>query len=375
MSRRPSRAAVIAIAAAVRLLPDARRDRYREEWLADLAGADSAGVSRAQVIAGALRSAAVVPRTPETFGVSARGLARRRLRWASAFVVAASVMMLGAFLVLPALGEGLGRVAGAVLVALIAACASAGTCWAAFAVHGALAGRRPGLRWASTIGVVVAVPLAVASAMAMLLPMSIIGFIGGPVVAALAVGLPIGAEAGLRRTTPGLPARFGTRATASVGAAAVFSAAVVGVAHVLVVNPMAKLPGLSLDEIYRQMAARGESPLGAAAPVVVWGLGWVLLALVFLATALVGDRGLLRNLDARRIARATLVALACIGFTQWIAGFGMGMSIADVFFTDGTAASSIGSVLVVVGTTAGVIAALRALPPGSGTVPAPRARA
>jgi hypothetical protein len=43
---------------AVTLLPRARRDARREEWLADLAGAEEVGIPRAQVVWGAFRAAA-----------------------------------------------------------------------------------------------------------------------------------------------------------------------------------------------------------------------------------------------------------------------------------------------------------------------------
>lgn len=45
------------IHAAATLLPRPRRDARREEWLADLAGADELGMSRAAVVGGALRAA------------------------------------------------------------------------------------------------------------------------------------------------------------------------------------------------------------------------------------------------------------------------------------------------------------------------------
>lgn len=51
---RPS-TALVRVAAA--FLPRGRRDARREEWLADLEGADSLGISRAQVAFGALRAA------------------------------------------------------------------------------------------------------------------------------------------------------------------------------------------------------------------------------------------------------------------------------------------------------------------------------
>ncbi|BDZ55875.1 hypothetical protein GCM10025870_29480 [Agromyces marinus] len=87
-----------------------------------------------------------------------------------------------------------------------------------------------------------------------------------------------------------------------------------------------------------------------------------MLALVFVAVALAGRRGVLVRLDARRIARTALVAVAGVGLSVWVAGFGMGISIADAFMTSGGDAAGTGALLAVVWVAAGIAAAVRLIP-------------
>lgn len=153
--------------------------------------------------------------------------------------------------------------------------------------------------------------------------------------------------------------------TALVGTLVVLGEAALAVAHILVWNPSAKVPGLTVPEIYAQMAARSEPAGDAVIWAVVWGATWVPLGLLFLATAIFGNRGPLRRLDARRVARAALVALIGIGFTQRVAGFSMGMSVADAFAVSGGDSALSGLLLTAAATVAGAIVALRVLPPAS----------
>lgn len=357
-----------ALAAAVRLLPDGRRERYREEWSADLRDAPVAGVSSAQLVAGAFGVVLRTPRSPEAFGLTPRALAGRRLRWSVAWIAAAATLALGSMFTRPFMDGGSFGDARSALLAVIALAGGAGLVWLAAAVHGMLAARTAGLRWAATLGVVVfAVPALAVASVAVMPMMMLGGLLAGVATFVFAWALP--ADPDRRRTWPGLPARLGTRATALVGALVVFGGAALAVVHILVWNPSSKVPGLSIPEIYAQMAARGE-PAGLAVTwAIVWGANWVPLGLLFLATAVFGNRGVLRRLDARRIARATLVALIGIGFTQWVAGFSMGMSVADAFAVSGGDAALSGLLLTAAATAAGVIVALRVLPPTSAARP------
>ncbi|MBM7831398.1 hypothetical protein JOE59_002103 [Agromyces cerinus] len=354
------------LAVAVRLLPDARRERYREEWAADLRDAPAAGVSTAQLVAGAFGVVLRAPRSPEAFGVTQGALAGRRLRWAAAWSMAAVMLALGSFFTTPFLdGGAFGDLRSGVFV-VVALIGGVGLVWLAAAMHGLLASRAPGLRWAVSLGVaVLAVPVLAVLSVALVPAMMLGGMLAGVAIAIFAAALPAETDPELRRTRPGLPARLGTRATAFVGAVVVLGGAAFAVVHILVWNPQSKVPALSLPEIYAQMADRGEPAGPSVAYALVWAATWVPLGLLFLATAAFGNRGILRRLDARRIARASLVAVVGIGFTQWVAGFSMGMSIADTFAVSGGDSAVSGLLLTAAATVAGVIVALRVLPPAS----------
>lgn len=77
------------VRAAALLLPASRRSLRREEWLADLAGAESLGLSRRAVVGGALRAAVAE-------GVSARHAAMTPRRALSAAAIGLAVVMVGA---------------------------------------------------------------------------------------------------------------------------------------------------------------------------------------------------------------------------------------------------------------------------------------
>ncbi|MFB9310671.1 hypothetical protein BJY17_003509 [Agromyces hippuratus] len=372
MSGRLARAG---LAVAVRLLPDARRERYREEWAADLRDAPAAGVSTAQLVAGAFGVVLRAPRSPEAFGLTSSALAGRRLRWAAAWFAAAVSLALGSFFLTPfTAGGAFGEVGSRVMV-VVALVGGVGLVWLAAAVHGLLASRGAGLRWAVSLGVVLlTVPVVAMLTVALVPAMMLGGMLAGAATVVFAWALPAATDPERRRTWPGLPARLGTRATALVGAIVVLGGAAVGAVHILVWNPLSKVPGLALPEIYAQMADRGEPAGPAAAYALVWAATWAPLGLLFLATAVVGNRGTLRRLDARRIARASLVAVFGIGFTQWVGGFSMGMSIADAFAVSGGDSAVSGLLLTAAATVAGVIVALRVLPPAS-VARSPRAAA
>jgi len=75
---------------AVRLLPTPMRDRYREQWGADLRDAEGAGVSRFDVATGALAFAA----SAERVVVTVPGSVERRARLASALALSAAIVMI-----------------------------------------------------------------------------------------------------------------------------------------------------------------------------------------------------------------------------------------------------------------------------------------
>lgn len=102
----------------------------------------------------------------------------------------------------------------------------------------------------------------------------------------------------------------------------------IGAMQILVWNPMAAVPGMTLDEIKTAMSAANE-PL-AEAHVYVWAAIGVCLALGF------GMYGVLKVPDLPwTIARWFLVILVLGTPTYFFASFNPGMSIADAFATSG----------------------------------------
>lgn len=167
-----------------------------------------------------------------------------------------------------------------------------------------------------------------------------------------------------------LPTR-GRVAIAAIFSVANFAVLGVGAAHILVWNPLARVPGLPLDEIYAQMRAVGEGT-GAGGFVAAWAAFWALLTVAYLlATSLPGSAPVLTG------RRLVVVGLALIGATcafHWFAGFNMGMSLADAFATGGGDAAWSGPLVAVVGQLALIAALFVGLAPRRATAaPAPTA--
>ncbi|WP_172979923.1 hypothetical protein [Agromyces agglutinans] len=348
---------LVDLAAALSGDPTGRR---REAWHAELAGAESRGLRRREVVFAAFRGAADVRRSAIR-RLPAAAAAARRLRWSATALVIAALFAFAAFL-------GTGRPeewAAFLRLLLLDAAAALGVLGAVGVAMGVsmLAkgdGRRPWMLVLAVLAAPILLGVLLVTGLSMLFAG---GMLLGFVVLGVALAVPISSGPGARATWPGVPARLGQRTTGLLGAAVVLAATAAVALHVLVWNPQAKVPGVGLAEIYTTMAARGEPATWAARLVAVWAVGWVVLALVLAAAGIVGQRGILRRLDARRIARATLVALAGIGLTSWLAGFSMGMSLADAFATGGGDAAASGAVLIGIGILAGLAAAVRILPP------------
>lgn len=132
-----------------------------------------------------------------------------------------------------------------------------------------------------------------------------------------------------------------------------------GVLHITVWNPLAKVPGLSLDEIFAAMAAANESPFVFC--VAGWAIFWGVAAVIFVILA--GLPPLRTFFTARRIVVTGLLLVGVTtGFLFW-AGFNMGMSLADTFRTSGGDAAISDPVLAILGQLVLVAALLIGLPP------------
>lgn len=344
-----------------RTLPAHVRARYREEWLADLAGAQELDLSRGSILLGALATAVSMDRDdPVVLGVPVSVEAVRRARWAAAFLGSAGLLAVGLWWnggyameenplspVLEWVGQTLG-----ILAAVFAAVGTWQLLRALFVGVDAFGLTRVLLLGLAGLGCMLGLGLVLLSPFVGLL----YGFMGLVVGLVLAAGGPRGAIptaplAPMRRVLLALP--FAVGALLMLG---------VVLMHVFVWNPLAKLPGMTLDEIYAVMGSAGGSSSGgevSVAAVVVCGL--LLLAPPVLAAtpALAGPR------STRRIVLLGLLSISVTGGLSFFLGFGMGMGIADDFGTDGGDAAASGPLISILAQLVLVVAVFVGFAPAS----------
>jgi hypothetical protein len=337
-----------------RLLPPLARERYLEEWRADAAGAAKAGFSRRSVLLGALVLSLTLDRdlpahTGEPHGTLPRRLTRRGL----ALLTAAGVILIGAYVT----GGGIQPEGEAATTGVLAAFQFAG--WLAvrvailIAVLGALylarAARAVETRTArATLAAAVLGPaLVLVGGLVPGAPVWLLFAGFGVVVLGLLGGVAVlggtRAIALQHRTAP----RRQRVTAAAAGATFVIALVIVGTIDLFVWNPIAKAPGLELSTIYALMASRdGFDFAYNAAFVSVWAVFWSALALLVVVVAAH------RTGSALTPRRLAIVILSLVGgaiFFRFFAGFGLGMSIADTFYTSGGDASIVSAALPYVG--------------------------
>jgi len=344
-------------------LPPGARVRYREEWLADLAGAAEAGISPWGVVSGALGVAVQIDReNPAVTGMSAQRLAFRRLRVVVAATATALLLLFADFWWAVSAVSVVGSrmlVGAALLAGGIALLALVGVALAAVRARGAAPSSR-------TLGLALGIGIAT-----MLLILGLVAFLPLSLVMLLpALLAPVVVLAVKDPRTQGQPLRVGARiAIAAPFALAILAIVAGGLLHVYVWNPLERLPGMTLDEIYAGLAAAGELP-GPIIPAAWAGL-WVLVAIAMLAVALVPPRGIRRFITARRLAGAGLLSMALAAGGVWFVGFGMGMGMADAFMTSGGDAAESGLLLSLIWIGAAISAALVGLLPTRWRAPQP----
>lgn len=320
---------------AARSLPALQRTRYREEWLADLDGASEAGVSRASIALAAVSTAIAVDRLdPRTLGMSLTRAFGLRVRAAAGFGLAGALLAAGfqAY-------AGFAGLAGAaiVLVVVIAVLAVAALVATVSALRAAVAARRIGAALLVLAGAL-GLPLLVASELGSMLLFAGAPGIGGLVAIALLL-------------TGGRVVAFRGRLLAAlvvpVAAAAVAAFALL---HVFVWNPLAKLPGMTLVEIYAALAEAGEGPLGGPTAWVVAVALSVGLAAVGYAVFILAPVARWRRLRTRRrLVALGLLLVGGVTVLGYLPGFTMGMGMADAFMTSGGDAAPTGAVLALIG--------------------------
>ena len=117
-----------------------------------------------------------------------------------------------------------------------------------------------------------------------------------------------------------------TLAIGAAGALLVMAYATLAAVQILVLNPLAAVPGKSLGRIHADMAAMNESP-GSAMTLTILGAG-VALALVVLLLLLLTVRPD-STPTAAVVAYLTMLAFGAPAY--FIASFGPGMSLADTY--------------------------------------------
>ncbi|QLD12286.1 hypothetical protein [Microbacterium oleivorans] len=345
-----------------RTMPAASRDRYLEQWRADAAGAEDAGLRRGDVVRGALAVVATADRdaprlTGEPRGAAPRRLSRRGVSVAlAAAVLAAALWVTGGRDLDSAVRLDPGFAAGidAARVALEALAGCGIALAAAYVIGAAVVSRRAIARIAfgsAALGLLMLMVATIWSDAAAVSPLAL-----GLAVGGIAVGL----AAAWRSTALALVPRSAPVRErwplAVLGVTAVASLIALGAVDTLVWNPRAKVPGLTIGEIYDEMiAADGFSPAFAAAHVAAWAAIW-LLASLFVAVFALSPAG--AWLTPRRLGILFLTIVGAALFFRLFAGFSIGMSLADTFWTSGADESPLSLVFQLVGPSAVAVAAI-----------------
>jgi hypothetical protein len=115
-----------------------------------------------------------------------------------------------------------------------------------------------------------------------------------------------------------------TLAIGAAGALLVMAYATLAAVQILVLNPLAAVPGKSLGRIHADMAAMNESP-GSAMTLTILGAGVALALVVLLLLTVRSDS----TPTAAVVAYLTMLAFGAPAY--FIASFGPGMSLADTY--------------------------------------------
>lgn len=321
-------------------LPATVRERYREQWLADVRDAEEMGVSRAAIVAGALSFSLRLGRSAEMRGYTVSELMLRRLRWGMALVLCAPVvlvtlwvtgaasatvenlavaMVLQLLLTTPVimLGIGLGLLVAAARTANRHA--MVGVALAAIGLFVLSIPSVPHLvvvdgGWLGSVAMLVAFVMLATGAV-----FALVGFTRG------LVDVQVSVHADRLRTTSARRARAGIFAFLGFAVLLAF-----GICETLVIGPLAQAPDYTLAEIYAMLspADRGSGVVMALIWLVLWGM----VSIAFLVLCLVRGRfaiALNVLLTPRRILVYALTLGSVIIFFHWWSGFSLGMSIAD----------------------------------------------
>jgi hypothetical protein len=207
--------------------------------------------------------------------------------------------------------------------------------------------------------------VAVAVAVALPVVVELTGVAQSPFLILLALAAAVGGYAvivlGLteHRRDPIRPAAMATAVTALTAANLAIIA--FGTVHLLVWNPLEKVPELAWPEIVAALDGRGGLDGGPLA----WTIGGTLLTLAAAAGAIIGARR--GKVTPHQVLTGGLLFIHGASFFLWWAGFGLGLELADTFGIGGGDAAPAGSVIALIG--AGCLSAailLQLRPPAAG---------
>ncbi|MGX1792545.1 hypothetical protein ACWIDW_06335 [Microbacterium sp. NPDC055312] len=145
----------------------------------------------------------------------------------------------------------------------------------------------------------------------------------------------------------------GTRVTVAVGVIAVIVYAALAALQILVLNPVAAVPGSSLAAIYAEMDAAGET-MPVTMPLLILGFG--VAAAIVVAVLSIRSR-----LEPAHSALLFLLLLVLGAPGYFVASFGPGMNLADTFMIGGGDYSRWSLVLFAVSLAAAAAAVMLAL--------------
>ncbi|WP_114588251.1 hypothetical protein [Microbacterium arborescens] len=335
-----------------RTMPAASRARHLEQWRADVAGADEAGVRRGDVVRGAIAVALTADRdspvlTGEPRGTASRRLSRRGVTLLAAVGATSAALWLTGDLTSPPVAiPTVVEIALAVGRSALSVLLFGGVLLAIALFISAAALSR---------SAVVRVAFAVTALGIPVLALAAVRPVAAGVIAA-GVGLTVGGAAiGLAGAWRSMPLALEDRSAplarrrpvAIAGLVSVTAVLVLGALDLLVWNPLAKVPGYELDAIYAAMiAADGFDPAFAAGAVAVWVGVWLVAAAGVAVGALTRGGAWL---TPRRLGILYLSIIGAALFLRLFAGFSIGMSIADTFATSGGDVSALSQVFHLIG--------------------------
>ena len=205
---------------------------------------------------------------------------------------------------------------------------------------------------------------AISAAAALPVVIELTGVARSPFLILLALAAAVGGYAvivlGLteHRRDPIRPAAVATAVTTLTVANLAMIA--LGTLHLLVWNPLAKVPALEWPEIVAALDSRGGLDGGPIA----WTIGGTFLTLVAAAGAIIGARR--GKVTPHQVVTGGLLLMHGASFFLWWAGFGLGLELADTFGVGGGDASPAGSVIALVGAMCLAAAILLQLRPAVG---------